>query len=124
MKQDTAALLEITQAKLDAEFARLAPLSAKVENLRAELRDLDQSRQSYPSDPTDLLQMMHDTNWRAWLRVKRRQLQTELARARAEYEAQRAATTRAFGRHEALKGLYEKEIAANRQKKARAAIAP
>jgi len=120
----TAALADLevlTQMVLDRDLARLKELAQCVSECRSAVTEIAQARSERAgalagSDVSeDLAGLMgRDLVWRDWLREEHSRRQAKLARALADFEAQRIMASEAFGRAEALRHLREAEVAERR----------
>ena len=110
-------LQEVLEAAFQAEQARLADVSRRIETVQARLDAL--RRPCLPEAEQDMsAAAMAEANmrWRTWVEDRRRRLNEELARLRQEKEARRADLAKAFGKRQAADAMQAKLQAEARQK--------
>jgi chromosome segregation ATPase len=117
----TPARLDRLQAVLEAAFqaeqARLADVSHRIETVQAQLDALRRPRLPEAEQDISAAAMAEaDMRWRTWVEDRRRRLNEELARLRQEKEARRADLAQAFGKRQAADAMQAKLQAEARQK--------
>jgi hypothetical protein len=117
----TPAQLDRLQAVLEAAFqaeqARLADVSHRIETVQARLDALRRPRLPEAEQDISAPAMAEaDMRWRTWVEDRRRRLNEELARLRQEKEARRADLAAAFGKRQAADAMQAKLQAEARQK--------
>jgi len=120
----TAALAELealSRIVLDRDLALLKELAQTVSECRSAVAEIAHARSERTgalagSDVSvDLAALMaRDQLWQDWLRREFARRQAKLARALADFEAQRMTASEAFGRAEALGHLREAEVTERR----------
>ncbi|SMH42903.1 hypothetical protein [Maritimibacter sp. HL-12] len=127
MTRGLADLEALSRMVLDRDLADLKTLAKAVGKCRSEVEELARARAESAGvvaghDPGEGLVGLsaRDLLWRDWVRREHALRQSELARAMADFEAQRVVASKAFGRADALRQIrdtesVERRHAANRR---------
>ena len=112
-----AGLKEVLEAAFQAEQARLAEVSGRIEAVRAQLDALHRPPVPEAGQEGSATAMAGaNMRWRTWVEQRRRRLNEELARLLQEKEARRADLAAAFGKLQAAEAMQVKLQAQARQK--------
>lgn len=117
-----ANLVEVTHALYLRELRGTSGILAQEAALRRDLARLDQQADSARAElPTDAAMQATGAGilWRGWVDRTRRDLNTDLARVLARKHVALDAVRLAHGREQALRNLFDADVATRRAKAAR-----
>ena len=122
-KQALSQLTPVVELAFQAAQRNLAQHNARVRELEEQLSDLETARNNAlnnrPAEDDAALVAGADVLWQTWIDQRRKDINMELARLASEKPLLMSQLRKAFGKKEALNGLVQEHLAAEKLQRSR-----